>query len=86
MNAHIRVIQDLLWPSNQLLDEIQYGTAQYPTSDGLETCDILDILKQCSNEEECNCDNGSEIDVSNSDDRVCSKINQVRFYENNSTA
>jgi hypothetical protein len=47
------------------------------TSHGLETCDIyiLYVLKQSSDEEMCNCDNGSEVDASEYDDSVSSVIN-----------
>jgi hypothetical protein len=43
-------------------------------SHGLEICTILDALKQSSDKEMCNCNSGSEIDASNSDDNVSSVI------------
>jgi hypothetical protein len=57
-----------------MLGGIQYNV----TSRGLETGDILHILKKSSDEELCNCGNCSNVFVSDSDDSVFSVINSKK--------
>jgi hypothetical protein len=44
---------------------------------GLETCDVLYVLKQSDDKEVCNYGSGSEIDASDSDDSISCVIKQV---------
>jgi hypothetical protein len=41
----------------------------------LETCGILEVLKQSSDEEVCNYDNGSDIDIFESKESIATVIN-----------
>jgi hypothetical protein len=55
---------------------VRLGGIQYDsTSHCQETCDLLHILKQSSDEDVRNCGNCSEVYASDSDDSVSSVIN-----------